>query len=282
MLSQTRYRSFVALMLLCSVAVSALLLGYRDGEDASQIGREQQTSTDRSAPANSRQDVIAAFLRLGAAVEGIDDEQIASDGLMVTLKSAHLTQEGIIADEVFDVLKRTKNLLLQLKATPFSDAGLAALPELEGLVGLDVHGTRITDKGMPTLGRMTGLKLLKLEATRITNEGLPHLAGLTNLSMLYLSGTLITDDGLEHLRPLKTLTALNLSLTFITNTGVKHLRELPNLRSLGLDHTLVGDASLQHLVELKQLRQLYLRNTGVTNEFVEEFQKVLPDCNVML
>jgi Leucine-rich repeat (LRR) protein len=244
-------------------------------------------ATQPAPTAASVDDSILRLTKASVAVSVIKAEQLP-DGtlpngtLMVTLKPNNLTREGLVQSEVLSILAEVDAMVLSFDSTPFTDAGLLAVRELPGLVGLDLHKTPISDAGLLALKDLQALRLLKLSETSVSDDGLELLAGLSKLSMLYLSGTRVTDAGMVHLANFKELRALRLSGIPITDAGVQHLNGLTKLSFLALDQTLISDSALPHLAGLKRLKLLNLRGTGVTNEYVQEFRKTRPECNVQL
>ncbi|MEQ8789221.1 MAG: hypothetical protein RIC55_23110 [Pirellulaceae bacterium] len=155
----------------------------------------------------------------------------------------------------------------------FTDEGLAALKELEGLIELQLGGTPAGDAGMVHVGRIKGLEVLGLGSSQVNDAGLSHLAGLENLRHLGVSYCKISDAGLEPLAGLASLETLELNdqysenerVTNITGSGLKHLARLSNLRWLELNRTKVDDAGLAHLAPLSQLESLSLLGTSITD-----------------
>ena len=105
-----------------------------------------------------------------------------------------------------------------------TDAGLAHLKELKGLMTLILGGMQITDAGLANLKELKGLTTLILRSTNITDAGLANLKELKGLTTLILGGMQITDAGLANLKELKGLTTLDLYYTNITDAGLKEIR----------------------------------------------------------
>jgi hypothetical protein len=116
------------------------------------------------------------------------------------------------------------HLSLGEKAT---DEHLKPLAELAGpeIYALNLSGTSITDAGLANLAKLTGLVRLHLEKTQIGDEGLKHLVGLENLEYLNLYGTKVTDAGLEHLKGLKNLKKVFIWQTPVTIAGCEKLQK---------------------------------------------------------
>jgi len=111
-----------------------------------------------------------------------------------------------------------------------TDATLAPLKSILGLVDLNLGGTKITDAGLANINSLTNLTRLHLERTGITDAGLAQLKDLKNLTYLNLYGTPVTDSGIEHLKGLSNLKNLYLWQTKVTDDGVSNLQKsLPKL-----------------------------------------------------
>ena len=70
----------------------------------------------------------------------------------------------------------------------------------EWVVGFHIHGKDVTDADLAHVARMTGVVEVNLGGTGLGDAGLEHLKGLTNLQTLYLGGTKITDAGVADLQ----------------------------------------------------------------------------------
>jgi len=137
---------------------------------------------------------------------------------------------------------------LILDTTPVTDAGLACLAELRGLVSLSLTGCeQVTDAGVAHCKGLIRLRRLELGNTQVTDAGLAYIEGLTDLEELDLHGTLLTDAGLVHLRRLAKLRALQLGYTRLTDAGLAHLEGLTGLTTLNLENTEVSRPGVEGL-----------------------------------
>jgi hypothetical protein len=134
--------------------------------------------------------------------------------------------------KTLELLQRVPRLQrLVLIDTDVSDAGLAAIGELQGLEQLLLLGADITDDGLAHVARLANLRILRLDNTQISDEGLKHLARLQYLERLDLVGTRVTDNGLQQLTRLRRLQRLYLNDTAVTEAGASWLVErLPEAR----------------------------------------------------
>jgi len=225
---------------------------------------------------------IRELRRLGADVAPVSDARIDTGTYLVTLYSEHITDEGLIADDVYVQLIRLRKLILGLNNTHLDDVGFSKIQRMENLFGLNLHNTQITDYGLKELEGFPTLRLLKLDNTNVTSDGIQRLGEMPNLSMLYLSGTQITDAALKSISDLPKLEALKLSRTKVTDEGLTHLKQAWNLAYLGLDGTDVTVAGVRQLVGLPELTYLNLRNTSIPREKRWYFKYVFPECEVIL
>jgi len=136
--------------------------------------------------------------------------------------------------QVSEVAQNDKRLEVayHLASNKITDDALAPLPALAGrLILVNLRGTEVTDAGLAHLKDLKGLIKLHLEKTKITDAGLEQIAGLENLEYLNLYGTGITDAGLKHLEGLKKLKSLYVWQTQVTDAGVQALQQaLPELK----------------------------------------------------
>jgi len=188
-----------------------------------------------------------------------------------------------------------------------TDKGVKELSSMTNLTKLEVMWSEITDEGLKSLSHLSSLTNLNLETNRkITDQGLKELSFLESLTHLNLGGTAVTGEGLKELSSLGSLTHLNLSSTKIKIEDMKKLPFLislsslnlgwnaniidedmgelvhcfPYLKKLYLTHTQVTDKGLKLLTSLKSLNYLELRSTKVTNQGLEDFKEILPNCRI--
>ena len=106
-----------------------------------------------------------------------------------------------------------------------TDAAIAPLKDILGLMDLNLAGTKITDAGLASIKGLTNLTHLHLEHTEIGDAGLAHLKGLVNLQYLNLFDTKVTDAGLENLKGLVGLKNLHVWQTKVTEAGAADLQK---------------------------------------------------------
>lgn len=156
---------------------------------------------------------------------------LAADANKVDVEYSAAQKQAIAAVEkqgglVLRVSANAKNHRVDyhLQGKDLTDAGLANLKNVPGLIDLNVAGTKITDAGLKQIGAITTLERLNLNNTKVTDAGLANLKGLKNLNYLNLYGAEgVTDKGLVHLKGLSKLKALYLWKTKATKDGVKKL-----------------------------------------------------------
>ncbi len=156
---------------------------------------------------------------------------------------------------------------VNLENLKVTDAGLAQLKDLKGLLYLNLSKTAVTDAGLKHLKGLARLRVLNLYETRVTDAGLEHLKELKALTSLVLSSKAVTDAGLAHF---KDLTFVNLGGTSVTDAGLAHLKEHQGLTHLFLHGTKVTDAGLVHLKDQRGLTYLNLSYTKLTDVGLEQ------------
>jgi hypothetical protein len=154
---------------------------------------------------------------------------------------AALAQKGIDVRPIAANLN-WREVNLRLHGTNVTDATVAQLKDIVGLVDLNLANTKVTDAGLANLKGLANLQRLHLELTSVSDAGLAHLKGLQNLTYLNLYNTKVTDAGLEQLKGLKHLRNLYVWQTKVTDAGVKKIKAaLPNLDvSTGWDLTVLA------------------------------------------
>lgn len=137
---------------------------------------------------------------------------------------------------------------LRLHGSNVTDATLAPIKDVLGLIDLNLATTKVTDAGLAHLKPLANLQRLHLELTGVTDAGLAQLKGLKNLTYLNLYGTKVTDAGLDQLKGLKQLRNLYVWQTKVTDAGAKKLKSaLPDV-----DVSMGWDASTLAKMEAKK------------------------------
>ena len=122
---------------------------------------------------------------------------------------------------------------------PFTPAGLAEAPRLDGLFGMNIfwHATGVTDRTFAALAAMPRLGFLRVDRDdATTDEGLRALSGSSRLESLACADS-------PH----------------VTGTGFGALASLPALHSLSLDCRRVDDEALARLPQFPALRTFWPR-----------------------
>jgi hypothetical protein len=88
-----------------------------------------------------------------------------------------------------------------LSSNKITDEQIAPLKDLARLVVMvNLRGTEITDAGLEQLKGLENLEYLNLYSTPITDAGLKHLEGLKKLRHVYVWQTQVTDAGVNALK----------------------------------------------------------------------------------
>lgn len=175
---------------------------------------------------------IRELVRRGAVVKKFAVIESETQGLLVRLKAEHIDRNGKIDADILATLQPLKELSLELRSLPLSDAGLKSLLAKVTLVGLDVSGSEISDRGFQVLASArVSLRLLDLSFTRIGDEGLKSVASQSELRHLALIDCRVTDGGIEPLSRLARLREIYLAKTAVSASAAEQLRRrLPACR----------------------------------------------------
>ena len=175
---------------------------------------------------------IRELVRRGAVVKKFAVIESETQGLLVRLKAEHIDRNGKIDADILATLQPLKELSLELRGLPLSDAGLKSLLAKVTLVGLDVSGSEISDRGFQVLASArVSLRLLDLSFTRIGDEGLTSVASQSELRHLSLIDCRVTDCGIESLSRLARLREIYLAKTAVSASAAEQLRRrLPACR----------------------------------------------------
>ena len=170
--------------------------------------------------------MLCGVLALGLGLAAVAQEKPAEEKPTPeeTASIGKLKEAGGLVLEIAQNDKRL-DIGLHLATAKVTDAHLEQVKALGPKVAiLNLRGTEVTDAGLAHLAGLTGLVKLHLEKTKVTDAGLEHLKGLENLESLNLYGTEVTDAGLAHLEGLKKLKKLYLWQTKVTDEGVNKLK----------------------------------------------------------
>jgi hypothetical protein len=138
----------------------------------------------------------------------------------------------------------------------FTDQGLAALSDLQGLFALNLDSVRVsvTGAGLAPLAALPHLEWLGFDAT---DASMPHIAALPHLRFLLCQDTKATDDGFVALSQCSTLEYLwGRRCHNLRRRGFTALSTLPALRALSVSCLNVDDEGLAVLPDFPALREL--------------------------
>jgi hypothetical protein len=125
---------------------------------------------------------------------------VASDLLVFRLRSSpdYLVAGAMADSDLASVSKRT--VFLSLEGARVTDEGLALLPELPQLRGIDLDSTLVTDHGLESLCRFASLEEIWLEDTSVTDAGVLLLRRLPSLRFLSLAYCDVSKTTIDILR----------------------------------------------------------------------------------
>ncbi|WP_163381496.1 c-type cytochrome domain-containing protein [Cyclobacterium sp. SYSU L10401] len=106
----------------------------------------------------------------------------------------------------------------------------------EQVTWLDVKDTPLTDEGLAAIGKFKNLTRLRAEKTDISDAGLAHLKDLQYLESLNIYGTSVTDEGLASLENLENLRRLYAWDTQVSKEGAARLQEAATQLDINLGY----------------------------------------------
>jgi hypothetical protein len=154
-----------------------------------------------------------------------------------------------------------------LNSTEINDHTLAevgALTEgLETIHKIDASRSHVSDAGLAHLSRLPGLLRLDLGGTRVTSQGMQHVAKVTTLESLSLSRTSVSDAGFVSLGSLSRLTVLDLRYCMLSLNACATIGNLPLLEELNLDSASgINDAALNLICNAGTLKRISMNYVG--------------------
>lgn len=142
---------------------------------------------------------------------------------------------------------------------PFTNAGLAAIAALEGVVDLDLfwHVNRITTDGFAHLVNMPNLRMLGCDGHLSDDVAMTHLGAMPRLERLRIQESVATEDGFVALARSQTIQGIwgRVCPNFGSRSFIA-FSNMPMLRSLGIGCANVEDAALARLPHFPALREL--------------------------
>jgi hypothetical protein len=148
---------------------------------------------------------------------------------------------------------------------PFTNAGIARLAGLDGLVGLTFfwHCSAFTAEAIEALHHLPRLAFLGCGDALCDDQAMRRIAALPTLRMLMAQGTVASDDGFAALSRSQTLEYLwGRECPNLTGRGFAALAAMPSLRGLAVSCKHVDDASLSALPLFPALRALMPMDVG--------------------
>jgi hypothetical protein len=142
---------------------------------------------------------------------------------------------------------------------PFTNAGLASLNGLEGLLGLSFfwHTPALTSDALGALAGLPNLAFLGCQGKLCDDTAMRHIAALPGLRMLMGQGAVAGDDGWAALGRSRTIEFIwGRECPNLTGRGFAALSAMPALRGLAVSCKRVDDAALSALPAFPALRAL--------------------------
>lgn len=142
---------------------------------------------------------------------------------------------------------------------PFTDAGLASLKDLGGVVDLDLfwHVTGITSRGFAHLVDLPQLKALGADGKLSDDAALLYIGMMPALRRLRIQESIATDAGFEALSRSATIEGIwGRECPHFRSRGFIALSSMPSLRALGIGLKNVDTAALARLPHFPSLREL--------------------------
>ena len=133
---------------------------------------------------------------------------------------------------------------------PFTDAGLAAIADLDGLFGLDFfwHTSALTPEGLKALAGLPNLGFLGCQGELCDDAAMRHIAAIPRLRMLMGQGTVASDAGFAALSRSQTIEHIwGRECPNLKSRGFVALADMPTLKGLAVSCKYVDDAALSSL-----------------------------------
>ena len=140
----------------------------------------------------------------------------------------------------------------------FTNAGIAALQGLDGVVGLSFfwHSNAFTPAGLEPLRRLPRLEVFGIDGGQCGDEAMRQIAAIPHLRQLQAQGSIAGDAGWETLSHSQTLEYIwGRECPNFSGRAFTALARLPSLRGMGISCKLVDDSALAALPRFGELRE---------------------------
>lgn len=215
-------------------------------------------------------DTGAANLRFCERLESVDlMGSPTGDGVMEALQGKpalrHFSTGRLVTDagipflHNFPHLKQAGEGAKLLLDGPFTNAGLAALAGLEGVVDLNLfwHVKRITTDGFAHLLHLPNLQVLGCDGALSDDVAMGHIGVMPKLRRLRIQESVATEAGFEALARSQTIEGIwGRVCPNFGSRGFLAFSRMPALHSLGIGCKNVSDDALAALPEFPSLREL--------------------------
>ncbi|MDX2035925.1 MAG: hypothetical protein SFX72_04685 [Isosphaeraceae bacterium] len=225
----------------------------------------------------SRAARIEALTRAGAKVVSVNTSR-GQLLLEVDANRAQLTPTEIAGLAEFPTIRD-----LNLYGTALDDAALQALKGLDGMIRLNVGGSRIGDSALSAFSKMRRLQFLELnDVSSFNDAAAAKLPPSESLVTLRVGGTAVGDAAVDEIaRKFPKLQEIHVGATGISPNGFRRLAALKSLTSIIAYRSKLDDDALLTLArELPGLRYVNADQTSVTAAGVEAARRVRPGLQI--
>lgn len=175
-----------------------------------------------------------------------------------------------------EAMARLSNLILIMRETPVTGAGLEVIRNSPKLVFLDLTGTPLADEDVDVLTSLPRVTQLYIGHTGISDAALADLSRMQDLSCIGIDSSQATTEGITGLATNPRLCGV--VLLDADDRSLREVSQLSGLTSLELVGEGVTPASLPILMELTSLQSLTLYGAEFSADEINELQQALPNC----
>jgi Leucine-rich repeat (LRR) protein len=254
--------------------------------DAKPVGLDlENAGVSEATELVSRHPLPAQSIRASARL--ICDEQVLAALRRLALKEISLVfTDWRWHDSVADLSTCLKGIgakRYRIEVRHASDALVANLAPLGGLVELDLYRPMITDSAMESLAQnQAKLEVLNIYTGPSADAGVRGIDHLRELKLTgWFYGLPLTDRAAKHLSTISTLMVLNLFNAQITDAALVDLAKLSRLRELHVASTRIKGTNLALLANLHDLRVLNLYLADIENQDGFAHLAKLPQLRVL-
>lgn len=191
--------------------------------------------------------------------------------------------ETPISDQTYDYLAQASDL----RIISIQDAGAIApdnlrkLSRLNRLEALALDLKSSTPETIDALSEIQCVTVLRLQNWHLTRHDVEAIAKLKNMVRIDFKNCVTTAELINQLKQLPKCYSFGFHGTSLHERQTESIAKLPSIQMLILNRVNLSDSAFLKLIKARNLKSLYADVTGVSEDSVDLFKKLLPNAKVI-